>query len=228
MSIRPVTSERIPETFNGQQGLFIADKYNEMQRHIRDNGWLSEKVELILRQGICTDHVLELGMGPGYLGLEWLQHPSTRGRLTGVDISAEMVTMARQNSEEYGLSDLTTYVLGDALELPFDNDTFDAVFSYGSLHEWNDASQVFREIARVLIPGGRFLVMDLRRDLDREAIQFMKSNIDALLRKGFLCSVRSSFTCDEIHDLVKDSGLTNIEISSIPLGLYVFGNKSNG
>ena len=66
---------------------------------------------------------------------------------------------------EYGLSGRAAYVRGDAGELPFADETFDAVFSAGSLHEWAEPRRVFGEIERVLRPDGTVVIADFRRDM---------------------------------------------------------------
>lgn len=216
---------RVPETDNGQQGEFIAVKYNTMQRHIRDQGWLKEKVDLLIEQKITGGHALEVGIGPGYLGLEWLKKVEGEGNLTGIDISPEMVDLAKINSQEYGQENNSEYILCDALKMPFDDNSFDCVFSYGSLHEWRDPIMVFAEIQRVLRPGGRYCIIDLRRDLDRQSLAFMRINIDMELRKGLINSVRSSYTCAEIKKMFTGSTFENSEIFNVPLALCISGNK---
>lgn len=218
-------ADRVPETVNGQQGSYIALMYDEMQRHIRDSGWLQEKVDLIVAKGLDSGQALEIGVGPGYLGLEWLNHTAGFRRLTGVDLSAEMVERARGNCRGYGHDEVASFVVGDALNLPFADETFDCVFSYGSLHEWADPSPAFAELYRVLAPGGRFCVIDLRRDLERQALQFMRVNIAVELRRGFADSVRSSYLCDELVQMLAGTELAGSEVGRLRLGLYVAGRK---
>ncbi|MCE9669670.1 class I SAM-dependent methyltransferase [Myxococcus stipitatus] len=216
--------ERVPETDNGQQGEFIAHRYDLMQRHIRDRGWLQEKVDLLVAQGLTGGVALEVGMGPGYLGLEWLK--ATRDTsLVGLDISPEMVTYAEKNRAEYGLQARASFCLGDALALPFPEGRFDCVFSYGSLHEWSRPAVVLDQVHRVLRPGGRFCIIDLRRDLDRQALTFMRVNIDVEMRAGFMSSVRSAYTLEELRALVEASALRGAAMRELELGLYLTGTK---
>jgi len=78
--------------------------------------------------GITRGLALEVGPGPGYLGLEWLKR--TDGTtLKGLDLSADMLRVAERNAAEYGMSDRVEYVHGGGDLLPFENGTFDAVFS---------------------------------------------------------------------------------------------------
>ena len=115
----------------------------------------------MLASGLPAGDLLELGPGPGYVGLELAKklHPHT---LTGCDISPAMLQIAQNNAAAYGIA--AQYVLGTVLALPFEDESFDGVFSNGSLHEWERPVKAFDEIYRVLRPGGRYCITDLRRD----------------------------------------------------------------
>ena len=79
-----MTHPRIIETDQGIQGEFNVAMYDQMQRHLRDKGWIMTKE--LLKQGLTRGCALEIGPGPGYLGLEWLKH-TTATTLKGLDIS---------------------------------------------------------------------------------------------------------------------------------------------
>ena len=124
---------RVLETDSGITGEFSTQSYDLMMCRMRDRGWLETK--LIIKEGISSGLALEVGPGPGYLGLEWLKNTSNT-RLKGLDISEDMITIAQRNAEEYSLADRVEYVKGDARKMPFENSYFDVAFSNGSLHEW--------------------------------------------------------------------------------------------
>ncbi len=153
---------RIVETDQGIQGEFNVQLYDQMQRRLRDKGWIETKD--IIKSGITSGLALELGSGPGYLGLEWLKHTKNT-RLKGLDISPDMIKIAEKNAEEYGLLDRVEYVLSSIDKMPFEDNTFDAVFTNDSLHVWSDPHKTFDEIWRLIKPGGRVLIFDLRRDM---------------------------------------------------------------
>ncbi|MFD7449604.1 class I SAM-dependent methyltransferase [Kitasatospora sp. NPDC059827] len=217
-------ADRVHETEDGLQGDEIAVKYDEMQRHIRDHGWLQEKVDDVLGAGIRSGSVLELGCGPGYLGLEWMKQTESPGKLTGVDISEAMLRRARANAAGYGLAERCTYDCADVLTLPYQDDSFDHVFSSASLHEWADPVRALSELHRVLRPGGHYCVTDLRRDVDRVTFQFMKANIAADMRPGFRSSINSSYVRSEVEQLLRQSGLV-AEVKEVLLGLVITGRK---
>jgi ubiquinone/menaquinone biosynthesis C-methylase UbiE len=105
---------RVIETDEGIQGEFTVEVYDKMMRNLRDKGWIETK--LILKTGINHGLCLEVGPGPGYLGLEWLSK-TEETTLKALEISPDMIKMAEKNAGEYGLLDLldrVKYVKGDA------------------------------------------------------------------------------------------------------------------
>ncbi|WP_330283712.1 class I SAM-dependent methyltransferase [Streptomyces sp. NBC_00588] len=222
---RGTVAARVPETDEGLQGDELAFKYDEMQRHIRDNGWLQEKVDDILKSGINSGEVLELGCGPGYLGLEWLVQADASARLVGLDISPAMLRRASANADEYGVTARCVYACGTVLALPFEDGRFDHVISASSLHEWADPVTALLEMHRVLKPGGRYVISDLRRDVDRTTFQFMKANIAADMRPGFRTSIQSSYTKSEIEELLHGTVLATAVVTQVQMGNVITGRK---
>lgn len=104
--------------------------------------------------------VLDVGCGGGHLlALIAEQRPDLT--LTGVDLSADQVRRARRRLQRFG--DRVTVEEGSALDLPFDANHFDAVFSMASIKHWPDQLQGLRECLRVLRPGGRLMVVEADR-----------------------------------------------------------------
>ena len=112
---------RVVETDEGIQGKLTVETYDQMQRRFRDKGWIETKV--IIKSGITAGTALEVGSGPGFLGLEWLKH-TTGTQLTGLDISPDMISMARRNAEEYGFPDRAEYLESSGARMPFDDGEF--------------------------------------------------------------------------------------------------------
>ena len=215
--------ERVVETDEGIQGEFTVVIYDRMQRRFRDKGWMETKA--IIQSGINTGSVLEVGPGPGYLGLEWLKHTDGT-RLTGLDISPDMISVARRNAAEYGLTERTEYVESSGATMPFDDQMFDAVFSNGSLHEWSDVLQTLSEIRRVLKPGGRFFISDLRRDMMLPVKWFMwLVTKPKAIRPGLIASINAAYTSHEVEVLLRNSEFNDFNVSCNPMGLQVSATK---
>lgn len=218
-----MTKPRVPETDHGIVGEYDVAIYDQLQRNLRDRGWTETKA--ILRVGITHGHALEVGNGPGYMGLEWLKN--TQGTsLTGLDISPDMVALAQRNAKEYGLESRSQYVQSSGSRMPFEEGTFDAVFTNGSLHEWAEPKATFDEIWRVLRKGGRYLISDLRRDMPALLHWFMHLMArPKMMRPGLESSIGASYTLDELRDLVEGTKIEGCKIESVAIGTILTGEK---
>jgi ubiquinone/menaquinone biosynthesis C-methylase UbiE len=214
---------RIIETDQGITGEFNTKAYDEMMRRMRDRSWLETK--MIIGSGISSGLALEVGPGPGYLGLEWLKH--TRDTtLRGLDISEDMIAIAERNAREYGLTERVKYVKGDASKMPFESEYFDAVFSNGSLHEWAKPEEILNEIGRVLKPGGLYCISDLRRDMNffiRWFLWIMTKPKE--IRPGLVTSINASYVMTEAEALFSKTKLQGWRVRKNPLGLVISGQK---
>jgi O-methyltransferase StaMB len=106
--------------------------------------------------------VLDVGCGGGQHAVQIVrERPDLR--VVGVDVSTTMVKRARALAQRANVADKVTFDLGDALDLAFDSDSFDAVYCAGPLKQVQDKPRVLRECYRVLRPGGRLLAMDVNR-----------------------------------------------------------------
>ena len=214
---------RIPETDQGITGEFNTEAYDIMQRTMRDRSWI--ETNLIIKNGISAGIALEVGPGPGYLGLEWLK--KTEGtRLKGLEISEDMIAIAKRNAKEYGFLDKVEYYKGDAQKMPFEDGYFDAVFTNGSLHEWSHPEKIMDEIARVLKPSGRYCISDMRRDMS----PLMKWLMYAMarpkeIRPGLISSINASYTIGEIEAMLLKTRLKGYRVAKNLLGIIISGQK---
>jgi len=214
---------RIVETNEGIQGDFTVQKYDQMQRRLRDKGWI--ETNDIIKSGINSGMALEIGPGPGYLGLEWLKLTQST-TLKGLDISPDMSELAKKNAGEYGLSDRVEFVKSSGEKIPFDNNMFDAVFTNGSLHEWSEPKKTFEEMWRVLKQGGRIFISDLRRDMSFLIRWFLWINTQPKeIRPGLLTSINAAYTPDELRTLIMGRKLEHCTVSANPIGLKITGQK---
>jgi ubiquinone/menaquinone biosynthesis C-methylase UbiE len=93
--------------------------------------------------------VLEIGVGMGADYLEWLKAGASA---VGIDFTARAIIHTRKRCRLAGYA--PSLIVGDAERIPFSNDSFDMVYCWGVAHHSPDTAAVFREIARVLRPGG--------------------------------------------------------------------------
>jgi len=109
--------------------------------------------------------VLEIGFGTGYCLQRIAMSVGNSGKAYGIDISEGMVQRARERLNKASLLDRVELYRGDAAKLPFDNETFDAVFISFTLELFDnpEISTVLGEVGRVLKPGGRLGIVSLSK-----------------------------------------------------------------
>ena len=106
-------------------------------------------------------HVLDVGTGPGRLPVE-IARRSPQVWVTGLDVSPRMIEAAKAAIEP---GQQVIAEVGDVAKLPYRDGSVDLVVSTLSQHHWPDRAAALAELARVLAPGGRIWIYDLRRAL---------------------------------------------------------------
>jgi ubiquinone/menaquinone biosynthesis C-methylase UbiE len=105
-------------------------------------------------------HIVDIGAGPGGLAVA-LAKMFPDGRITTVDIDADMASLATARMAREGVGGRVRVSLGDVAALPLPDHSVDLVTSSFSVHHWPDAVAGFSEVHRVLRPGGRAIIYDL-------------------------------------------------------------------
>jgi ubiquinone/menaquinone biosynthesis C-methylase UbiE len=123
----------------------------ERHRYHEYAPWMPEVMEFDRHRGRA---VLEIGGG---LGTDLCQFARYGARVTDVDLSSGHLRLARENFALRGLAG--RFIHHDAERLPFDDASFDVVYSNGVLHHTTDTPRLVAEIHRVLRPGGRVIAM---------------------------------------------------------------------
>jgi SAM-dependent methyltransferase len=115
-------------------------------------------LEAMLAAGVATgrERVLDVGCGPGATALAFAARVAS---VVALDLTPAMLAQARETATERGL-DNVRFELGNAAQLPFPDASFDVVTSRLAAHHVADPRAMVREVARVLVPGGLFLLSD--------------------------------------------------------------------
>jgi SAM-dependent methyltransferase len=121
------------------------------------------------------ERVLDLGSGAGTDSLVAAQMVGNTGRVTGIDMTPEMLSKARAAATELGTENVE-FIAGEAEALPFEAESFDVVISNGVIDLLPDKDVVFAEINRVLRPGARIQIADVT--IQRPVSEEGKRNID--------------------------------------------------
>lgn len=149
--------------------------------------------------------VLDLGSGAGFDCFLAAARVGADGAVIGVDMTPEMVEKARANAAEGGIANVD-FRLGEIERLPVDDGSVDVVISNCVINLSPDKEAVFREIARVLKPGGRVAVSDLV--LVRELPAGVRENMAA-----YTGCIGGAVLIDEYQASMEAAGLKDIKVT---------------
>ena len=170
--------------------------------------------------GITTtgNRVLDIGTGNGLLPIELIK-ARPDWQITGIDISEEMLTLARENAAKAGLSGKIVFQKTSAEVLPFPDGGYDIIVSNASLHLWEDPLKIFSEIGRVTAPGGSLLLWDNLRVPSFYPFFNLIGWIIGMngeQRRLWLKAIRSSYNTGEIKTILKQSALKDARVTINP------------
>lgn len=154
--------------------------------------------------------VLDLGSGAGFDAFLAWRRVGPTGRVIGVDMTDDMLAQARANAEKLGAANVE-FRKGVIEKLPLEDASVDLVISNCVINLSVDKPAVFREIARVLKPGGRIAVSDLV--LLQELPKDIANSVSAYVG----CIAGASMMTDYVQ-MAFDAGLTDLSIPQIAHG----------
>jgi SAM-dependent methyltransferase len=148
--------------------------------------------------------VLDLGSGGGIDVLLSARRVGPAGKAYGLDMTDEMLELARRNQREAGVSNVE-FLKGTIEDVPLPDDAVDVIISNCVINLSGDKPAVFREAARVLKPGGRFAVSDVVADPDMD---------DATRRdmQQWTGCIAGALTAEEFRRELTAAGFADVEI----------------
>jgi demethylmenaquinone methyltransferase/2-methoxy-6-polyprenyl-1,4-benzoquinol methylase len=134
------------------------DKANRAMTFGCDLYWRKKMVQFLPE--MQNMHVLDCATGTGDQILSLLAHSTNIARAIGIDLSTEMLSLAREKIRKKGLSSIVDFKEASLLSLPFPEDSFDcATISFG-IRNVTDVITALKECFRVLKPGGRLIILE--------------------------------------------------------------------
>jgi arsenite methyltransferase len=154
------------------------------------------------------DVVLDLGSGAGFDALLAARQVGPTGRVIGVDMTDAMLEKARANAAKAGLS-WVEFRKGDIESLPLEDSSVDVAISNCVLNLVPDKDTAFREIHRVLKPGGRLSVSDMAWEVEPPAS--VRRDLEALVG-----CIGGALVLDDYVARLKDAGFERVEVERHP------------
>jgi demethylmenaquinone methyltransferase / 2-methoxy-6-polyprenyl-1,4-benzoquinol methylase len=209
----------------------ISDQYDYMNDLIsfkQHNRWRNDTMKRIsVKPG---DNCLDVCCGTGEWTFALAEAAGESGHVTGLDFSENMLKVGREKLKKRSLPQVA-FIHGNAMELPFEDNTFDVVTIGFGLRNVPDYFQALKEMARVVKPGGRVVCLETSHPtvpIFKQIFKFYFTYIMPVFGKLFAKSYQeyswlqesteAFLTKDELKDLFQKSGLTEVEVKSYALG----------
>jgi ubiquinone/menaquinone biosynthesis C-methylase UbiE len=218
-----ITKERIPE-FSPLEDESLTEYYSRMAKR-----YMHFPIQRVLTRiralGIEKGFALDVGTGPGIFPLG-IASALPEMEFLAIDLSPAMAQVACANVRELGLEDRVHVQMGSAYTLPLRDGVVDLVICLNTLHHLEDPIPFFNECARVLKKGGKFVIMDFRRDAPKSLAVFFNLMWRLVMREkrardGLWNSLQASFTVQECEGMLRRSSLPPWRIYSQAIELWI-------
>ena len=174
-------------------------------------------------------HVLEVAPGPGYFAIELAKLGGYR--ISGLDISRTFVQIARRNAAETGVD--VDFQRGNAASMPFENESFDFLLCRAAFKNFTQPLRAIQEMYRVLKPGGRALIIDLRKDASKASVATAVENmglgkVNTLITKltfRFML-LKRAYTRNEFEQFLSQTKFGPVEIQEDLTGLELLLHRT--
>jgi ubiquinone/menaquinone biosynthesis C-methylase UbiE len=194
-------------------------------KSLRDFQELAQRLQKELPQG---GSVLEIAPGPGYLCIELAKLGPYAVR--GVDLSQAMVKIAREKAAQAGVR--VDFEQGNASSLPYPRETFDLLVCRAAFKNFAQPVQALQEMWRVLKPGGRGLIVDLRRDASLEDVNRLVdgmglSAVNRLVTKLTFrwMLLKSAYAKEHFEQMLAQTQFRAVEIVQDGVGFEIWMTK---
>ena len=161
------------------------------------------------RDSLVDAHLIDVGTGTAQIPVE-LARRDTGCRVVAVDLADEMLKLARRNISEARVGQVVEVERADAKSLPHADGQFDGVISNSIIHHVAEPAVVFREMLRVLKPGGMLFVRDLMRPDDAATVDRLVGTYAGTesphAQKLFHQSLHAALTLSETQQMVVGCG----------------------
>lgn len=193
-----------------------------------DGYWRRKAVEYL--RPAPESHYLDVGCGTGDVAIEILR-AAENVMVTGIDPSSAMLAVGRKKVSEAGLNNNIRLIDGDALDIPFQNSSFDGAITSFCIRNVPYRLRAVKEIHRVIKPGGRFIILELTEPLGpimrplfriygkvvMPAVTYLMSSVSAY---RYLTDSMADFPHPDVFlKLLSDSGFEQLDYRHLTGGI---------
>jgi ubiquinone/menaquinone biosynthesis C-methylase UbiE len=174
-------------------------------------------------------NILEVAPGPGFLSIEFAK--AGRYKVTALEISKTFIEIAQENARQANVN--IGFRHGNASAMPLEANQFDFIICVAAFKNFTEPVEAIREIHRVLKPGGKACIMDLRRDASFDNINDHIKNdlhirgLNALFTKLVFKTtlLKNAYTKAEIQNFVSKTNFKPADIREDALGMDIWLEK---
>jgi demethylmenaquinone methyltransferase/2-methoxy-6-polyprenyl-1,4-benzoquinol methylase len=165
----------------------ISNEYDQLNRVISfgiDVKWRHKVVKIV--SAIHPKYILDIATGTGDLAINLTK--TNAQKIVGLDISEGMLTVGRKKIENLQLSETVEMVFGDSENIPFENNSFDAITVAFGVRNFENLEKGLSEIYRVLKPKGMFVILETSVPIKspyKQGYHFYSTKILPLIGKLF-------------------------------------------
>ena len=200
--------------------------------YAKNTGRASEQKQLLekIKPSLpATGSILEVAPGPGFLSIEFAR--LGKYKVTALEISQTFIEIAQANARQAKVN--VDFRHGNASEMPFGDGTFDFITCVAAFKNFSEPVEAIREMYRVLKPGGKACIVDLRRDISMDKVNahirndLHMSGLNAWITRFVFKTtlLKNAYTKAEIQDLVSQTRFPRLRIDEDALGMDIWLEK---
>ncbi len=209
-----LNSKRImePEAMESIEEVAAYDKLTLKYLTILHNGF----IETVINASPDHGSFLEVGCGTGRISIGVAKHTENIS-ITSIDLSDNMLKVAKNNAKAEKVDEKIQFLRTNGNNIPFKNNSFDAVFCHNMLHHISNPLPVLNEMARVVTKDGAFIVRDLIRKSRLFAwlhVNFFGLTYNKLMKEEYKNSILAAFSKKEWEEILKNINMDNLFLTS--------------
>jgi ubiquinone/menaquinone biosynthesis C-methylase UbiE len=200
--------------------------------YTQNTGRASEQKQILARikpSLPASGSILEVAPGPGFLSIEFARPGNYK--VTALEISKTFIEIAEANAKKANVD--VNFRHGNASAMPFEANRFDFIICVAAFKNFTQPVEAIREMYRVLRPGGKACIMDLRRDAPMEKInhhikdELHLTGFNAFLTKWVFKTtlLKNAYTEAEIESMVRQTKFSKLRIEADALGMDIWLEK---